>query len=735
MTETIELALRSADEDVRLQTVLAFGTPTTLADLGTLVEMLADRSWRVRKAVVRVLAQADIQQIVPLLVQALSSSQKNIQTVRFQNSAIECLALIGPAAIPGIGVALHDPDKDVRISAANALGAIHHHDACEALIAALGDEHVNVRYAAVEALSKIPDQKSVLPLTRILDGQEEWLKLPAISALGNIGDYRATPFLLKIAPQPLYQQTVIEALGHIGDERGIPCILESLNSTDREIRKTAVLSMERLSQKLDKFHLIIEHPSTYRQVFRSVCNEQTITSLIEFTQDKDNEVVAAAIKLLGWSGRPDAATVLLDKLGEEQFLEIVVNALIQIGADAIPALAQGYAATENLERRLLIVDCLRELGGEPAVELLLQYLSASHDDLLTYALLKALNEPLLTACLLTDREHQSSRYFERVVIHAKNGLKSFDPLVRAEAVYLWGQLFGIQVLEDIFTATKDPEPTVRVKAIAHLGYFAKGNQDLTQHLIILLSDDHPNIRKQAAIALGNAESAAAFPALLLVLDDANAMVRRAAVTGLGMYLAHHAASQYQQEVLERMADVLINRCRRYEDGLLKIEICTTLQHIPSEQSLELLLQLTTDLDFDVRKSSILTLGRFTFAKARVVPLLISFLGDTHWSVREAAITALGALEAKEAEPQLLQMLAEADLVVQRATFIALGRIGSVSAIPVLIEHLAHEELDYAAYQALALLATQQPECLQSYVTHQNPKIHLFLQHLLEGKTV
>lgn len=733
MTEDLYQALQSADEEVRLQTVLNVGTPANPDDLATLVNMLADRSWRVRKAVVRVLAQADVTTVVPLLVTSLSRGDKNIQTVRFQNAAIECLTLIGPPAIPDLTAALRSPDKDVRISAANALGAIRHHDACDALIAALTDNHVNVRYAAVEALAKIPSQKSVTPLTLILEGEEEWLKLPAISALGNIGDYRATPHLMNIAQQPLYLQTVIEALGNIGDERGIPCIIAALNSTDKEIRKSAVLAMDRMARKLDKFHAIIERPSTYRSVFRSACNDTMIQALTDLTHENDYDLVTAAVKLLGWSGRQQAATVLLEKLGDEQLLETVVNALIQIGEDAVPSLASAYETSLNLEKRLLIVDCLRELGGERTLQLFLAYLRDSDDDLLTYALLKSLTETPFTALLVADRENKPSQYFETVVRHARQALKSMHPLIRAEAVYLWGQLFGVQALDDIFNATKDPEPTVRVKAIMHLGYFARGNEELTQHLIILLSDDHPNIRKQAAIALGQTESSAAFPALLLVLEDQNAMVRRAAITGLGTFLARHPDPHYQQQVIERLADVLLNRCRRYEDGLLKIEICTTLQHIHSPQSKDLLLELATDHDFDVRKSALLALGRFAAEKDRLLPILLPFLQDAHWSVREAAATALGALHATEAEAPLLRMLAEADLAVQRAVFVALGRLGTMSAIPLLVEHLAHEDLDFAAYQALALIAMHRKNLIEPYVTHENPKIHLFLEHLLERR--
>ena len=39
----------------------------------------------------------------------------------------------------------------------------------------------------------------------------------------------------------------------------------------------------------------------------------------------------AAIKLLGWSGKQDAAYALLEHLGSEQYQEVVVSALIHIG--------------------------------------------------------------------------------------------------------------------------------------------------------------------------------------------------------------------------------------------------------------------------------------------------------------------------------------------------------------------------------------------------------------------
>lgn len=730
MTEEMYQKLQSPDEDVRLQTLLDLDPPSSSEEIGALVNMLSDKSWRVRKAVVRVLTQTNVSIVVPLLIQSLSVGNPGIQNVRFHNSAIECLTVIGSPAIPALTLALKDEEKNVRIAAANVLGAIRHHDACDALIATLDDQNVNVRYAVVEALSKIPSQKSVIPLTQILEQDDEWLKLPTISALGHIGDYRATPYLIKIAEQPLYLQTVVEALGNIGDERGIPCIIRALNSSDKEVRKSAVLSMETMARKLDKIHAIIERPSTYKILFREACTEQMMHYLMEFLDEKEYTLTLAAIELMGWSGCEDAAYALLEKLGHEQVSEAVISALIHIGENAIVPIADAYEQTQSIEKKLLLIDCLRELNGVRVLQVFLASLQETDDELLIYGILQALTHDSFILLLRQDRQTPPSSYFQMIERICAPYLESPHPLIRAEAIAFWGQLFGEDVLDLLLNATKDIDPTVRVKAIKNLEHFLSSHPELTHQLIVLLSDDHPSIRKQAALTLGHAIDFAAFPALLLILDDANPTVRRAAVVGIGAFLHHHAEDHYRKEVLERLTDVLEHRCRRYEDGLLKIETCNTLQYIQAEQSKDLLLQLAQDVDFDVRKSAILALGMFRAYKASLTSVLRQFLQDVHWIVREAAVTALGMLQAHEVEADLLNMLEDPDMTVRRALLITLGQIHSIRAIPILIDYLAHDTLDYAAYQGLKLLGESHQAQIAAYSTHENPKVHLLLNHIL-----
>ena len=360
------------------------------------------------------------------------------------------------------------------------------------------------------------------------------------------------------------------------------------------------------------------------------------------------------------------------KLGHEQVSEAVISTLIHIGENAIGPIADMYAQTQSIEKKLLLIDCLRELNGLQSLQLFLKYLQESDEELLIYGILQALTHESFITLLRQDRETPPASYFHLVEQICSLYLDSSHPLIRAEAIAFWGQLFGEDVLDLLLNATKDIDPTVRVKAIKSLEQFLGSHSELTQPLIVLLSDDHPSIRKQAALTLGHTTDPTVFPALLLLLDDSNPMVRRAAVVGIGTFLSQNPKEHYRMKVLERLTDVLEHRCRRYEDGLLKIETCNTLQHIHTEQSKELLLQLAHDVDFDVRKSSILALGMFSAYKETLIPAIRHYLQDAHWSVREAAVTALGMLHARELETELLNMLDEPDMTVRKALLMSLG---------------------------------------------------------------
>lgn len=83
-------------------------------------------------------------------------------------------------------------------------------------------------------------------------------------------------------------------------------------------------------------------------------------------------------------------------------------------------------------------------------------------------------------------------------------LKDPDPEVRSFAAYYLKNLGDESAIEPLIMAVNDPEPSVRqsaVHSLAVLGFRTK-QKHVIDHVEYALSDDSPDVRREAAIALG-----------------------------------------------------------------------------------------------------------------------------------------------------------------------------------------------------------------------------------------
>jgi HEAT repeat protein len=84
-------------------------------------------------------------------------------------------------------------------------------------------------------------------------------------------------------------------------------------------------------------------------------------------------------------------------------------------------------------------------------------------------------------------------------------LKDPDPEVRAFAAYYLKNLGSESDIEPLIVATGDPAPAVRqsaVHSLAVLGY-RTGQRRVVAHVEYALGDESPDVRREAAVALGN----------------------------------------------------------------------------------------------------------------------------------------------------------------------------------------------------------------------------------------
>ncbi len=212
-----------------------------------------------------------------------------------RNTAVIILQEIGPAAVPLLGPLLNDKDEDirkfaidmiceigacdrpedllailkgdpnpnVRVSAAKALGALHYAPGVPALIEALRDTEW-VCFSALEALSQIKDNASVEAVAELLYSPSEAVRSEAIQAAASIGTVDALNALeehLAMEDLPESEKLLtargLLSAGVVPESKGAADImLELLMEGDWDDKLLAFMGLSAIKDERALFHII-----------------------------------------------------------------------------------------------------------------------------------------------------------------------------------------------------------------------------------------------------------------------------------------------------------------------------------------------------------------------------------------------------------------------------------------------------------------------------------------------
>ena len=265
----------------------------------------------------------------PPLIAALADP-----AVRFRAKtiAIEVIAeLRCPESVPPLLRIMDGDLREVRRSAALALAEMPGDAALQALRKCIDDRDGHVRNVALSALGRIGDQASFdrlfrhLELENYRDVLEETVKallmidadrlfssLGALSPLVKemIGRYTSNVdvlLALSLDREISIRLAALTGLGRVQDERARKRLSEALATGDPEMRKAAVLALSALHCAVDEVKQAL--------------------------QDSDMWVRLYAVKALGDSGDPAAATAVLPLLSDKDVPVVLsaIDALVQLG--------------------------------------------------------------------------------------------------------------------------------------------------------------------------------------------------------------------------------------------------------------------------------------------------------------------------------------------------------------------------------------------------------------------
>lgn len=245
--------------------------------------------------------------------------------------------------------------------------------------------------------------------------------------------------------------------------------------------------------------------------------------------------------------------------------------------------------------------------------------------------------------------------------------------------------------------------------------------DRGRRLIVRIIDAYPGLAGVARTrALDHLES---VPELRSLLTEENGMALAAAassadsIDGVSFRLLQIAVLVPGDRVWRRALDVID---AKYDKG--GMEVLPRLLSLVGPENIRAAIR---DGRSRVRGAAILEVAKLRDLES--VPELLSLLNEPDRAVRDAAIYALGMLEADQAREPLIALQADVDVPrgTRRVAWVALGRIGGEGVFPILQSGAASIELAdrLSAIQALGEL--EDPAAAQSlaqiFVAHgQNP---------------
>lgn len=239
--KSLTALLKDADEATRVAAIGVLGRLHQVDALADIIDLLADDSKSVRRAVIQALARMDARLVTIALLRnrkVLAERQLDVLSIMRNNPH--------PLQKGYVETSLSHADDKVR-GAAVAAFAAQGAEIVETLEPMLADRSAEVRRRAVTALSRCPSERTRQLLLDLLKRDGE-VRLEIIRALGRVGDARIVRKVIDIfdSCSPEEQVQAIDILEAIEPAGAEPFLARQLVHRDARIRRHAVKALVRI---------------------------------------------------------------------------------------------------------------------------------------------------------------------------------------------------------------------------------------------------------------------------------------------------------------------------------------------------------------------------------------------------------------------------------------------------------------------------------------------------------
>jgi HEAT repeat protein len=619
--------------------------------------------------------------------------------------------------------ALRSGEESIRRETVDRLAASGREEAVRPLLLAVADESWMVRQAAAERLAGFPPPLLLPALEGALrDGDDAATRNAAMEIYVKLGEVAVAPLLELLADaDEEVRNFAAVMLGALRDPRAVPALVGALADPDLNVRHATAASLGQIGSPAAVEPLVrvlrtepwLQYPAI--NALGEIGDARAAPALIELLEDEmlRGPVFEALGRLAGREAFRHIVPHLSD--ADPALRNAAIHAIVAIeqrataGGESLDPEVQAVLRREDLVDHLLGMLREDEASDRRTAAITLGWLKEERSE---RALVELLGDPGLQEYVthaLVSIGYRDPEAFAYGLAHPVDGVR--QGTLRCLA---WiAPAAGIDLVAPLI---HDPSPEVRAEAAAAIGRL--GDEDAAMLLFELLGDENELIQESAMGALSRMSPERVVPLLLQALssDDTAVRVRAAETLGLLrepktapplMTLAGDSREAVRRAALKALGEIdapgvgdLLRAALRDGSSLVRQQAVLSLGKRQEVETAPDLVPLLDDPDPRMRFVALRALGQIR--NPEVVPRVIPFLAEARKELRFAAVEALGAIRAVAAVKPLTAILVDPDRNLRRATAESLGLIGDPQVVPSLILALEDEHWSVRCAASAAL---------------------------------
>lgn len=344
----VRAGLKHAEPEVRrraTQGIIGLPAPESCE---LLVSALGDQDWRVRKEAASIATRIEPRTAVVFAVVRALAEQDNIG---LRNAAVEALILIGPDAVPGAIDALGRLDADGRKLAVEVLAGAPTLAGVRALTVATRDPDLNVVIAAAEALGKADlagdeaRDHATRTLSALLESEHAQVRLAALDALRSLDAPVPWSSLEALLGDALLKRNALAAAAGSTVPRALVSLSQTIAEPNPTHAREATVSLGRSLEEVWGDLEMMDNVARMLATSPAACARLRILA----AATGDTRARGAALLALGLVRDPDDVPLIADALADDTVAEHAEAALHLFGHEAVePLLVAGRIAAPSL---------------------------------------------------------------------------------------------------------------------------------------------------------------------------------------------------------------------------------------------------------------------------------------------------------------------------------------------------------------------------------------------------